>query len=87
MLDWQIPLKSIYREIIDFRLEANSNDYIQAGWQPIGFHAELTEFIRAKKAIYFYRAGWLRGAGEPVHPPIIDEGHPPRIQDFGASQN
>lgn len=85
MFNSQIPLKSIYREIIDFRLEENSNNYIQAGWHPLGFHAEFTEFIRTKKASFHYRVGWLRGAGEPTHPPVIDEGEPPRIQDFGSS--
>ena len=87
MFDWQIPLKSIYREIIDFRSEANSNNYIQAGWQPVGIYIEFMEVIQAKKATRFYRVGWLRGAGEPAHPQVIDEGLPPRIQDFGPSEN
>jgi hypothetical protein len=66
MFNWQISLKTIYREVIGFRLEANSNTYIQAAWQAIGFHAEFAEFIRTKKAIFLYRVGWLRGAGEPL---------------------
>jgi hypothetical protein len=87
MFDRQIPLKSIYRELIDFRLEANSNNYIQAGWHPVGSYVEFMEVIQAKKVTRFYRVGWLRGAGEPIHPPIIDEVPPPRIQDFGPSEN
>lgn len=87
MFDWQIPLKSIYREVIDFRLEANSDNYVQAGWHLIGLHTEFGEFLRTKKGILFYRVGWFRGAGEPVHPPILDEGHSPRIQDFGPLEN
>ena len=90
---WQIPLRSIYREVIDFRLEANADNYIQAGWQPVGFQAEPADLIRVirhipvKKAFPIYRVGWLRGAGEPARPPIIDEVSPPRIQDFGPSAN
>ena len=87
MFNWQIPLRTIYREVIDFRLEANANNYVQAGWQSIGLHAEFAEFIRTKKTTFLYRVGWLRGAGEPAHPPSIDEGLPPRIQDFGSSEN
>ena len=87
MFDWQIPLKSIYREIIDFRMQANSNNYVQAGWQLVSSYFEFSESVRTKNGIRFYRVGWFRGAGEPVHPPIIDEGQPPRIQDFGHSTN
>jgi hypothetical protein len=85
---WRIPLRSIYREVIDFRLEANASNYIQVGWQPIGFQyepADIIRRIRVKKAIPLYRVGWPRGAGEPPRPPIIDEGLPPRTQDFGPS--
>src|SRR5512134_1460957 len=85
MDDWQIPLKSIYRAVIDFRLEANCDNYIEAGWQPLGIHADINEFIRTKKGSPFYRVGWLRGGGEPIHPPIIDELAPPRFQDFGSA--
>lgn len=91
MLDQPIPLRSIYREVIDFSLKANADNYIQAGWQPIiAFQlepAEFTERIRTKKMNRRYRVGWLRGAGEPPHPPVIDEVPPPRIQDFGSSTN
>ena len=87
MLEWQIPLKSIYREIIDFSLEANSNNYIQAGWQPMGIHAEFSAPFAVKKVVTRYRVGWLRGAGEPPRPPIIDEVPPPRFHDFGPSAN
>ena len=87
MFGWQIPLKSIYREVIDFRLEANFNTYIQAGWQPVETRVELNEMFRTGKATRLYRVGWLRGAGEPLHPPILDEGQPPRVQDFGPSDN
>ena len=67
MFNWQIPLRTIYREVIDFRLEANANNYVQAGVQSIGLHAEFAEFIRTKKAAFLYRVGWLVG---PVSPPI-----------------
>jgi len=66
----------MYREVVNFRLGANSSNYIQVGWQPIGFHPEFAEFIRTKKATYLYRVGWLRGAGEHAHLPIIAERFP-----------
>lgn len=87
---WRIPLKSLYRTVIDFRLKANADNYIQAGWQPIENYADITDFIRrirVKEAISFYRVGWPRTGGEPVYLPVIDEGSPPRIQDFGPSEN
>jgi len=88
MFEWQqIPLKSIYREVIDFRLKENSDHYIQAGWYPISLVIEVVQSIQAKEATHLYRVGWLRGAGELVHPPILDEGQPPRAQDFGSSEN
>jgi len=87
MFSSPIPLKIIYREIVDFSSKENADNYIQAGWQPVEFHAEFTEALIAKKVIPRYRVGWLRGAGEPPRPPIIDEVPPPRFQDFGPSAN
>jgi hypothetical protein len=88
MFEWQqIPLKSIYREVIDFHLKENSDNYIQAGWYPVSLVIEVVQFIQTKQATHLYRVGWLRGAGEPVHPPILDEGRPPRVQDLGPSES
>lgn len=85
-----IPLKSLYRKVIDFRLKANADSYIQAGWKPIENYADTTSIfrlIRVKEVTPVYRVGWPRSGEEPVYPPIIDEGHPPRTQDFGLSVN
>ena len=88
MFEWKrIPLKSIYREVIDFRLKENFDNYIQAGWHPVSEVIEVVQFIQTKQATHVYRVGWLRGAGEPVHPPILDEGQPPRVRDFGPPEN
>ena len=85
MFEWQqIPLKSIYREVIDFHLKENFDNYIQAGWFGLDI---IGQFIQTKQATHLYRVGWLRGAGEPVHPPILDEGRPPRVQDLGPSES
>lgn len=91
--NWRIPLRSIFREVIDFRLKANADNYIQAGWRSAGVPSEpadvfrLIRLIRIKEVIPLFRVGWPRGAGEPPRPPIIDEGSPPRTQDFGPSEN
>jgi hypothetical protein len=88
MFEWQqIPLKSIYREVLDFRLKENADNYIQAGWYPVSLEIEVVQFIQTKKATHLYRVGWLRGAGEAIHLPVLDEGHPPRVQDFGPFEN
>ncbi len=85
MFSSPIPLKSVYREIIDFSSKVNFDNYIQAGWQPVQLHVEFTESFVAKKIIPRYRVGWLRGGGEPLRPQIVDEVPPPRFQDFGPS--
>jgi hypothetical protein len=82
-----IPLKSIYREVIDFSSKVNFDNYVQAGWQPIEAIVDLDEAFVARKVIPRYRVGWLRGGGEPPRPPIIDEVPSPRFQDFGPSAN
>ena len=90
MFERQIPLKSFYREVVDFCLKANADNYIQAGWQLIGFYFEPAEFIERIRTKTFnrrYRVGWLRGGSEPTYPPVIDEESPPRFQDFGPSTN
>ncbi len=83
----QIPLNSIYREVIDFSSKANFDNYVKAGWQPVEFHAALSEAFIAKKVVKRYRVGWLRGCGKPPRPQIIDEVPPPRFQDFNSSNN
>ena len=90
MIDRQIPLKSLYRALIDFPLKVNADNYILAGWQSMEIYPDLADFIRrirVKEAIPLYRVGWIRSAGEPAYPPVIDEGQPPRTQEFGPSVN
>jgi hypothetical protein len=87
MDNWRIPFKSIYREIIDFSLKANFDNYVEAGWQPIDLQLDFTDSFVMKKKIPCYRVGWLRGAGKPVRPQVLAEATPPRVQDFGPLTN
>lgn len=83
----QIPLQSIYSEVIDFSSKINFDNYVKAGWYPVEFHASFSESFVAKKVVRHYRVGWLRGRGEPRRPEIIDEVPPPRFQDFSSSNS
>ena len=78
-----IPDMNLYSQVIEFGLKANADNYIQAGWQLI---ETRTTLIR-DAAILVYRVGWLRSAGEPPSPSVIDEDPRSYPQDMNPSAN
>jgi hypothetical protein len=59
-----------YSKFINFSLEENTDNYIQAGWELI---ETRTILIGDDAAILMYRLGWPRSAGNPIEPPVIEE--------------
>ena len=59
-----------YSKFVDFSLEENVDNYIQAGWELI---QARTILIGDDAAILAYRLGWPRNAGTPMEPPVIEE--------------
>ncbi|MGZ9164802.1 MAG: hypothetical protein ACXW4U_06465 [Anaerolineales bacterium] len=62
--------RAVYSKFINFSLEENADNYIQAGWELI---ETRTILIGDDAAILVYGLGWPRNAGNPVEPQVIEE--------------
>jgi hypothetical protein len=74
--------RAVYSKFINFSLEENTDNYIQAGWELI---EARTILIGDNAAILMFRLGWPRNAGNPIEPPVITE--VPFFQYLGPSIN